>query len=67
MGTGNEVLGDRGQRIEPNTQRVYSRKTESRFIKLQYSPQNMGAGQLQAEIDPRGWRDSILIEQICPG
>ena len=32
MGTGNRVLGDRGQRIEPNTQTVYSRKRESRFI-----------------------------------
>ena len=27
----------------------------------------MGAGQLRAEIDLRGWRDSILAGQIFPG
>ena len=32
VGKGDQVLGDCGQRIEPNTQRVYSRKRESRFI-----------------------------------
>ena len=27
----------------------------------------MGAAQLRAEIDRRGWKDSILIGQILPG
>ena len=32
VGTGNQVLGDRVQRIELNTQRVYSIKRESRLL-----------------------------------
>ena len=33
VGTGKQVLGDQGQKIESNTQKVYRRKRESRFIK----------------------------------
>ena len=67
MGTGNQVLGDRRQSIEPHTLRVYSRRRESRLIKREYTPQNMGAGPLCAETDLSGWRDSIRIGQIFPG
>ena len=66
VGTGNQILGDRRQRIEPNT-KIYSRKRESRFIKRLNTPLNRGAGQLRAEIDLRGWRDSILTGRIYPG
>ena len=42
VGTVNQALGDRRQRIELNPGKVYSRKRENRFITRYYTPQNMG-------------------------
>ena len=52
VGTGNQVLGDQDKELNRNPE---------------LNPENMGAGQLQAEIDLMGWRDSILIAWILPG
>ena len=52
MGTGNQVLGDQDKELNQHPEFIAG---------------NMGAGQLQAEIDLRGWRGSILIGWIPPG
>ena len=51
MGTGNQVLGDQDKELNRNPE---------------LNPENMGAGNLQAEIDLMGWRDLILTGRIPP-
>ena len=64
-GACNQVLGDHEQRIEPNTQNFGQR--EDRFIKQSYTPQNMGADQLEQRLALSSQRDCILIVGILPG